>query len=108
MTGKDVRRGIAYEKRVAKRNHAEHVGGPGKEDYRRGAIKGEVKATKAKMTKPALMKLIKEKDINQVDTINGFTSSALKYCQKYRPEVKLTQKKRVIKPRTCSPKKKGV
>ncbi len=33
MAGKDVKRGIDYEKAKAKAHRAKHVGGPGKPDY---------------------------------------------------------------------------
>ena len=98
MTSNDVKRGIAYEKRIARRHNAKHVGGPGKEDYRRGNVLGEVKATKAKMTKPTLMRNIK-KGISEFDTKSGYTKPALAYRDRYHPEVALYHCGRKVKPK---------
>lgn len=97
---RDIKRGIAYEKRMAKKHHGKHVGGPGKEDYKRGAVKGEVKATKSKMTKSAIMKSIKEKGISEFASKSGFTNPAIEYCKHYHPEVKLFHGNKVVKKRT--------
>jgi len=100
MKTNSVMRGIAYEKIAAKKHHSTHVGGPGKEDYRRGVIKGEVKATAAKLTKPAIQKIIREKGVTEFVSESGFTKPALAYCNRYRPEVKLIHGCKVVKPRT--------
>ena len=98
-------RGIAHEKRIASKHNAKHVGGPGKEDYRRGSVLGEVKATKAKMTKPTLMKYIKEKGITEFDVKNGYTKPALAYRDRYHPKVKLFQDGALLKPKSTGHKK---
>lgn len=46
MAKEDVKRGIRYEKEKAKAHGGKHIGGPGKEDYRRGEAKGEVKKSR--------------------------------------------------------------
>lgn len=99
MTINYVKRGISREKRAAKAHNAKHIGGPGKEDYIRGTVKGEVKTTKSKMTKPTMMKCIKEKGITEFDVTSGYTKPALQYCKRYRPEVKLIVNNHVVKPR---------
>lgn len=100
MNVNHVNRGIAYEKKAAQKHHSTHVGGPGKEDYRRGVIKGEVKATAAKLTKPAIQKIIREKGVTEFVPENGFTKPAIEYCNRYRPDVKLIHGCKVVKPRT--------
>ena len=99
MTDKDVRRGIAYEKRVAKRRNATHVGGPGREDYRRGSTKGEVKCTKQKVTKPTLKKIAK-KGIREVVSKSGFTDPAIKYAQSRKNKIKLIHRTKEVKPKS--------
>ena len=105
MASKDVMRGIAHEKSIARKHNAKHVGGPGKEDYRRGNVLGEVKATKAKMTKPTLMRNVKEKGITEFDVKSGYTKPALEYCARYRPDVKLFQNGKRVKPKSTGHKK---
>jgi hypothetical protein len=56
-----IKKGINYEKKVAKSHGATHVGGPGKVDYTRGETKGEVKARVTKVTKPELTKINQRK-----------------------------------------------
>lgn len=92
MTKNPIQNGMNYEKKVAKRHGATHVGGPGKVDYTRGETKGEVKARVTKVTKPELQKLITDKGVNQVDSKSGFTKPALEYRDRYHPEVKLFHK----------------
>ena len=89
MTGNDVNRGIAYEKRKASEHGAKHVGGPGMHDYERGSAKGEVKARQTPVTQPELQRLIKEKGITEVDSKSGFTQPAIEYRDRYQPDVKL-------------------
>ncbi len=40
MAKEDVKRGIRYEEEKAKAHRGKHIGGPGKEDYKRGEVKG--------------------------------------------------------------------
>ena len=91
MAKKDIKRGMNYEKIVAKRQKARHIGGPGKEDYRKGKIKGEVKARKTPITKPELQRLIL-KDRNRFHSKSGYTQQAIDYQKRYRPNVKLFQR----------------
>jgi len=91
MAKSDVKRGIKYEKEKAKAHRAEHVGGPGREDYRRGEITGEVKSRKNPITKPELQKLF-NKGIDEVESKTGFTEPAIKYKKRYHPEKKLFKK----------------
>lgn len=96
MSKKDVKRGLRYEKSKAKKHGAKHVGGPGKPDYQRGKITGEVKDRKTKVTKPELQNILK-KGITEVDSKSGFTQPALDYAKRYRPNVKLMKKGKQIK-----------
>ena len=97
MARKDIKRGINYEKKVAKRQKARHVGGPGKEDYKKGKIRGEVKDRKTPITKPELQRLI-HKGRNQFNSKSGYTHQAIDYRDHYRPKIKLFQKgKEIIK-----------
>jgi len=85
---KNVNRGIKYEKSKAKAHGAKHVGGPGKHDYQRGSVKGEVKCRKSPVTKPELQKYAK-KGISEIESKSGFTKPALDYRNKYRQDMKL-------------------
>ena len=95
MADKDVRRGIAYEKKKANDHGAEHVGGPGREDYRYGTVKGEVKNRKRKVTKPELQELVR-KGIGEVESKSGFTKPAIDYRDRYHPDITLFQKGKKI------------
>jgi len=96
LAKKDIKRGIRYEKKKAKSHGARHVGGPGKEDYRRGNVKGEVKNRKTAVTKPELQKMFK-KGITEVESKSGFTNPAIEYKRKYHPDKKLFKKGRPVK-----------
>jgi len=85
---KSVKRGIKYEKSKAKVHGAKHVGGPGKHDYQRGSVKGEVKCRKSPVNKPELQKYAK-KGISEIESKGGFTKPALDYRDKYRQDMKL-------------------
>lgn len=89
MSKHDITRGLAYESRKAKEHGAKHVGGPGKPDFVRGNIVGEVKDRKSPVTKPELQSLISDKGVNYVDSKGGFTQPAIEYRDRYHPEVKL-------------------
>ncbi len=96
-----VNKGLQYEKSVAQRKKATHVGGPGKEDYKKGKTVGEVKRTKSKVTKPQLQELFK-KGRTEVESFSGFTVPAIEYRNKYQKDKKLYQQGRLI----TEPKKK--
>ena len=84
LAKKAVKRGIKYEKQKAKAHGGKHVGGPGKEDYRRGNVKGEVKNRQTPITKPELQKIFK-KGVSEVESKSGYTKPAIKYKKKYHP-----------------------
>jgi hypothetical protein len=96
MVKSDSKRGIDYEKSKAKAHNGKHLGGPGKADYSRGKVLGEVKCRTTKVTKPELISLIKKKNIKEVDSKAGFTTPALEYQKKYHPEVKLMKHSKKI------------
>jgi len=56
------------------------VGGPGKEDYRRGNTKGEVKHRQSPVTRPEAIK-IRRKGITEIDSMSGFTEPAKNYAE---------------------------
>ena len=70
-----------YERRKARQHRARHVGGTGKEDYRRGYVKGEVKHMKRRMTKPEVRRAWK-KGITEIDTLSGYTEPAKEYARR--------------------------
>lgn len=77
-----------YERLKAKEHRGRHVGGPGKADYIRGRVKGEVKHRKAPVTKTELMALA-GRGIKEIDSLSGYTGSAMEYADRYRPYLKL-------------------
>lgn len=91
MAKDDVKRGIKYEKDKARAHRGKHVGGPGKEDYRRGDITGEVKARETPVTKPELQKLFR-RGIDEVESKTGYTDPAIEYKKRYHPGKKLYKK----------------
>jgi len=72
-----------YEKMVAKRQRARHIGGSGKPDYKRGNIKGEVKCWNRPLSKGVVMKLVR-KGYKEIVSKSGFTKPAIKYIKKYQ------------------------
>ena len=76
------------EKIVAKRRRGRHLGGPGRPDYVRGRVKGEVKDWNRRLTKGEVKKLVR-KGIREITSKSGFTKPAIEYVKKYRPYVKL-------------------
>ena len=90
-----MKKATDYEKKVAERHRAKQIGGAGKEDYRRGKVKGEVKNRKTPVTKPELKKMAK-KDVKEVSSKGGFTKPAIDYRNNYRPNMKLFQKGKEI------------
>ena len=95
MAKNSVKRGIDYEKKKSKAHNAKHIGGPGKEDYRRGAVKGEVKHRITPVTKPELQKIFKKK-ISEVESKSGFTKPAIEYAKKYHSNKKLFKRGKLI------------
>jgi len=91
MRGEDVKRGIRYEKEKAKAHRGKHIGGPGKEDYKRGEIKGEVKNRGTPVTKPELQEMFR-KGISEVESKAGYTEPAIKYKERYHRDKKLFEK----------------
>lgn len=85
-----------YERRKAREHRGQHVGGAGKEDYRRGSVKGEVKHMKRRMTKPELREACR-KGIREIESLGGYTKPAIEYAQRYCPNLKLFhRRKRVV------------
>ena len=90
-----MKRATAYEKKAAKRHRAKQIGGAGKEDYRRGNVKGEVKNRETPVTKPELRKMAKKK-VKEVESKGGFTAPAIAYRNRYKPEMKLFKRGKPI------------
>ncbi len=75
------KRGIQYEKQQAKRHKAKHIGGPGKPDYQRGNIKGEVKDWSHPVHSGEIKKAAK-KGIKEIVSKSGFTKPAKELAEK--------------------------
>jgi hypothetical protein len=82
-----------YERSKSKAHKGAHVGGPGKPDYVRGKVKGEIKHRKTPVTRPELIKICRN-GVTEVESLNGFTRNALEYRDRYRPNVRLLRKGR--------------
>ena len=78
---KTQKRGYAAEKRKSRSHGGKHLGGPGKPDYSRGKVKGEVKNTKRPVDSGMIKKLSK-KGIKEVDSKSGFTKPAIEEGRK--------------------------
>lgn len=76
--GQAQKRAVRYEKKKARDFRAKHVGGPGKEDAKKGGQKFEMKDRKTPVTKPELIKM-KRRRINRVISKSGFTKPAIDY-----------------------------
>jgi len=90
-----MKKATEYEKIVAQRHRAKQIGGAGKPDYQRGSTKGEVKNRKTPVTKPELKKIAK-KNVTEVESKAGFTKPAIKYRDRYKSNIKLFQKGKII------------
>lgn len=84
-----------YERRKARKHRARHIGGPGREDYLRGDVKGEIKHMKRRMTKREVMRAVR-KGITEIDTLGGYTKPAIEYILRYRPDVRLFHRGRHV------------
>ena len=73
-------RATRYEQQKAKAHGAKHLGGPGKPDYKRGNVIGEVKDRKSPVTQPELKKMF-TKGVRELDSKAGVTGPALKYAK---------------------------
>jgi len=88
------KRAKRYEKIKAKTHRAKHLGGPGKPDYQRGKIKGEVKNW-SRPVHSGVIRELRKKGIREIESKSGFTKPAIKLAKKYG--IKLFQKGRVVK-----------
>ena len=70
-----------YERRCSGKHRGRHIGGPGKEDYKRGCVKGEVKHLNRPVTKTETMKA-RQKGVSEICALNGFTEPAKIYAKK--------------------------
>ena len=82
-----------YERFKAREHRGKHVGGPGKADYVRGAIKGEVKHREKPLTRTEVMRLARN-GIREVESLGGYTQKAKEYVNTYRPYMKLFKRGR--------------
>jgi hypothetical protein len=72
-----------FEKKVAKRHRGKYIGGPGKPDYTRGNIHGEVKQRTTPLTKAQVMEECR-KGRTEIVCPAGFTEQARLYVKRYR------------------------
>ena len=77
-----TKKGIQYEKLQARKHRAKHLGGPGKPDYKRGRIKGEVKNWKQPVHK-GIIEDARRKGIKEIVSKSGFTKPAIELAKKY-------------------------
>jgi len=85
-----------YEKRKAKEHRGRHLGGPGKSDYTRGNKQGEVKNWSRPMSKYDVKKEA-QKGRTEITNKSGFTEGAVEYAKRYRPSLKLYDKKKRVR-----------
>jgi hypothetical protein len=85
-----------YEKKKTKEHRGKHLGGPGKPDYIRGKIQGEIKSWSRPMSKNNVMQEAR-KGRNEITSKRGFTKSAIEYVNRYRPTLKLFHRKKRIR-----------
>jgi len=93
-----IARARRYERRKAKERHGIHIGGPGAPDYKRGQTYGEVKNWSRPLTKVDVMREAR-KGRTEIVSKSGFTEEAIKYAERYRPELRLIHGKTVVKRR---------
>lgn len=74
-------RGIAYEKRQAQNHRGKHVGGPGRPDYTRGNIKGEVKNWSTPVHSGVIEEAVR-RGVKEIVSKNGFTTPARELAKK--------------------------
>jgi hypothetical protein len=77
-----------FQKKMAKKHRGRPVGGPGKPDYTRGVITGEVKLRSKPLTKREVMTECQKGRLELICNA-GFSPSATQYVKRYRPYVKL-------------------
>jgi len=87
----DSKQGIQYEKTQAKKHGAKHISGPGKPDYQRGKVRGEVKNWSSSVHS-GVVKEAKQKGIKEIVSKSGFTKPAEEMAKKYG--IKLITKKK--------------
>lgn len=77
-----------FQQKMAKKHRGRPVGGPGKPDYTRGSVNGEVKQRNKPLTKREVM-IECQKGRHEIICNAGFSPSAKQYTDRYRPYVKL-------------------
>jgi len=83
----------SLEKRMAKKHRGHHIGGPGKPDYTRGGVQGEVKQRTRPLTKLEVMEECR-KGRTEIVCNKGFSNQARQYVERYRRgKVKLIHRK---------------
>ena len=79
--GKAQKRGLEYEKTRTRKLGAKHIGGPGKEDARKGKRKYEIKKWKNPVHEGVIKNAIK-KGIKTIIAPGGFTEPAREFAKK--------------------------
>ena len=85
-----------YERIKARKHRGKHIGGPGRPDYVRGKVMGEVKHRKKPLTKREVMELAR-KGIKEIESLSGYTKDAIEYVKRYRPYLKLFKRGKLIR-----------
>lgn len=82
------KKGYKYERSQAKKRGGKHIGGPGKPDYERGKVKGEVKNW-SQPVHSGVLKKASGKGIKEINSKSGFTGPAIELAKK--KNIKLIQ-----------------
>jgi hypothetical protein len=90
---KKIKKAERYEMEKARAHGGKPLGGPGKPDYQRGTIKGEVKDWSRPVYIGIIKKAIKD-GVKEIEAKNGFTEPALKLAKQHG--IKLFQRGRRI------------
>jgi hypothetical protein len=85
-----------YERETCRQHNGRHIGGPGKPDYSRGDVRGEVKHRQTPVTKPELISL-RQKGVTEIHSLAGFTQPAIDHVGKHHMNMKLFHRGRRIK-----------
>lgn len=84
-----------YERKKAKAHHGKPVGGPGRCDYVRGDICGEVKNWQRPVDRTTVRELA-QKGVREIVSKSGFTKPAIEYVKTYRSTMKLFRKNKRV------------
>lgn len=85
-----------YERETSSKHNGHHIGGPGKPDYQRGNVLGEVKHRQTPVTKTELVAL-RKRGVTEIHSLSGFTEPAIDHAERYNMNMKLFHRGRRVK-----------